>query len=640
MWKPAACIMIILSLSKPCITHAQRNPFVLESTPASAEFGYKECSFDKEAEAVYLVNDAIAEYGPDYELFTYHHVKLKILKEKGKAYGTVTIPFYRDNNFEDIIDINGYVYNYGEGLTFNQVDKKSIFKQKVNTYWGEVRFVFPDVKVGSIIEYVYTSVQKNYAGLKEWEFQQEIPVLHSKFDLTILPGAEFAYSVQKYPELKIDIVPDNEKGKISYKMENIPGLRNESYMDSRNDYVQKVNFQLAKYSNIRYMTNWAEVNREMMGNNDFYGQLKKDLPGTGDFIKDVIKDSSPVNRLKLIYDFVKKNISWNGINSRSSPNGIKDAWSKKSGSNADVNLVLANLLRAAELDAFPMLVSERPNGKVHPELTFIDQFNTVCVCVTIDGRRYYLDATEKYTPYNLTPYLLLNTTAFIVNKKNGELVYLRDTSSGFKENIFINVSINKDGIAEGTYEKASFDYAREKQLKVLKETGISSIEKNYTAAFSGLQLNDMETINDEMEKESEPVKIKAGFTYTPNRSEGYSFIPLNLMSDFTDNPFTGENRFSNINFGYTQNIFITFQMTIDDAYAIDAAPKSTRITNEDKDISFTRQVFADKEKNQLLIRISLDIKNPLFAAGQYYMIKDFYKKMYDLLNEQVVLKKK
>jgi hypothetical protein len=72
-------------------------------------------------------------------------------------------------------------------------------------------------------------------------------------------------------------------------MNNLPGLRYEPYMDARKDYLQKVNFQLSKFSGgmgaQRYMTNWEEVIRELNSESDFGQQLNKSLSGSDQFIK-------------------------------------------------------------------------------------------------------------------------------------------------------------------------------------------------------------------------------------------------------------------------------------------------------------------------------------------------------------------
>jgi hypothetical protein len=628
------CIYIFIPFIK---TNAQ-SYFANKLGVSAVELNYKECPFDKEATAVVFVDEAVSDFDEDYKLVTYHHVKLKILKDKGIDYGNIEIPYYLDDDFESIYSLEGTIYNSNDINSSVKLDKKSIYNQKENKYWGNVKFVFPGVKAGSIIEYTYVSSKKSYSGLKEWIFQQEIPVLKSSYLVSLLPNTEFNYVVQKGAGIPIDIKPYTREGKISFEMDNVAGLRNEKYIDSKNDYLQKVSFQLAKFREKNFMTTWDQVNTEMILEASFYGQLKKNLAGTDNFVKDIKGDSIDLNKMKKIYAYVRDNMSWNNINSKYSSDGIKQAWDKKTGTSGDINLILVNLLREAGLDANPMLVSERYNGKVHRESTMIDQFNTVYACVNIDNKQYYLDATVKYSSCMLTPYKILNTTAFIVSRKKGELVDIVDTTALYRENITVNAIINEEGVLNATFNEKSFDYARDYRLGNVSTKSIVENEKLFSGSITGLNFNDFKTENEDSDLNQ--LTTKGSFSLPLNNSNEYYFLTANLLTGLSDNPFINENRFSNINFGYKQSIRLTFHIKVDKKFVTDALPKSVKLKTADGDIVFSRMVFDDQQLNEMQIVSTFEIKKNLYPAIQYATIKDFYKKLFDMLNEQIVLKKK
>ena len=628
------CIYIFIPFIK---TNAQ-SYFANKLGVSAVELNYKECPFDKEATAVVFVDEAVSDFDEDYKLVTYHHVKLKILKDKGIDYGNIEIPYYLDDDFESIYSLEGTIYNSNDINSSVKLDKKSIYNQKENKYWGNVKFVFPGVKAGSIIEYTYVSSKKSYSGLKEWIFQQEIPVLKSSYLVSILPNTEFNYVVQKGAGIPIDIKSSTREGKISFEMDNVAGLRNEKYIDSKNDYLQKVSFQLAKFREKNFMTTWDQVNTEMILEATFYGQLKKNLAGTDNFVKDIKGDSVGLNKMKKVYAYVRDNMSWNNINSKYSSDGIKQAWDKKTGTSGDINLILVNLLREAGLDANPMLVSERYNGKVHRESTMIDQFNTVYACVNIDNKQYYLDATVKYSSCMLTPYKILNTTAFIVSRKKGELVDIVDTTALYRENITVNAIINEEGVLNATFNEKSFDYARDYRLGNVSTKSIVENEKLFSGSITGLNFNDFKTENEDSDLNQ--LTTKGSFSLPLNNSNEYYFLTANLLTGLSDNPFINENRFSNINFGYKQSIRLTFHIKVDKKFVTDALPKSVKLKTADGDIVFTRMVFDDQQLNEMQIVSTFEIKKNLYPAIQYATIKDFYKKLFDMLNEQIVLKKK
>ena len=78
--------------------------------------------------------------------------------------------------------------------------------------------------------------------------------------------------------------------------------------------------------------------------------------------------------------------------------------------------------------------------------------------------------------------------------------------------------------------------------------------------------------------------------------------------------------------------------TIPDGYAFEELPKNLRMIMPDTSIVFTR--MASAEQDRLSVKIILDIKKPSYSIEEYPEFKEFYKKLFDLLNEQFVYRKK
>ncbi|HEV7620500.1 MAG TPA: DUF3857 domain-containing protein, partial [Flavisolibacter sp.] len=203
------------------------------------EINYKQCPFDKNADAVVFFDKGITNYDDERKMLTYKRVRMKILKEKGVAKGDLKIYYYSDNHFESIRNIDAMVLSTDDhnNQVITRLNKNNIFDRKLNAYYSEITIALPNIKPGSIIDYRYLSEKNNYGGLKNWIFQSDIPVLLSSYNLTIVPNHEFAYSVKKSPSLPIDIKTDASEGRVSFTMKDIPGLRDEAYMGSEKDYL-------------------------------------------------------------------------------------------------------------------------------------------------------------------------------------------------------------------------------------------------------------------------------------------------------------------------------------------------------------------------------------------------------------------
>ena len=607
------------------------------------ELRMKECAFDKEAGAVVLIDEAVSSYNNEYNLITERHIRLKILKEKSIEYGNVSIPFYREDGFEFISNIEGLVIN-GDGLgqpVIQNLEKKAIYSRNISNRVGEVTFAFPSVKAGSIIEYRYRSTMKHYGGLRDWDFQREIPVVLSKYLLYVVPRAEFTYQVRRDERYPIKVNLEKNDGRVSFEMQNIPALEEEPYMDARQDYLQRVLFQLSAFNSSfggkqKTMTTWDEVAKELMNTQELGGQLTKDLPGTDDFIKLVKLNSSFFEKMNLVLNYVRTNMSWNGIDSKYSMDGVKSAWQKKKGTSGDINLILVNLLKAAGLDAYPMLVSERHHGKVRTDYPFLDQFNTVYAAVLADGKKYFLDGTNPLTPPHIIPYNILNTVAIVLNRKTGTIVMATDENLQYHDIISVMANVGEGETISGNAFISSSGYARIRRLERYSRNNTKYIDENFKQRASTV-IDSFEVLNQETDSLALQTKLK--FSAPLEGTGDYKFVPINMFSGFEHNPFLSNKRFSDINFSFKRYILYTTVINIPNNYIVDAIPKSIQLTDPEQSIVFSRELAKDAN-NKILCRIKIDFRKSHYTVDEYDNIKAFYQKMFDLLNEQIVLKKK
>jgi hypothetical protein len=627
-----------------CLTAWAQPEFETWGKLTKEERNLKVCSFDPEADAVVLLDEAVSDHDDERHLLTYRHIRIKILKDKGLPWADVAIVYYARDDFETIDDIEGNAYNFDASGNMAMVglDRKSIFTEKSTLAHHRKKFTFPGIKAGSIIEYKYKSTMKSYSGLEDWQFQQELPVVTSKYNLAILPNYEFAYMVHKSDQIPIIVKPDNTNGKIYFEMNNVPGLRDEPYMDARNDYIQRVVFQLSMYDTggfgrKKYMTSWDEVTREMLTSPSFGSQIGKSVNGTDDFINEIKLLSSPLEKMKRVYHYVHNYMGWNNYIGVYTMEGVKTAWSKKSGSITDVNMVLLNLLKEAGLDAYPLLVSTRDHGKVSTQYPFVDQFSGMYALVVIGDKKYYLNAVDPNAQPEMVPLSILNTTGFIVSRKNGGILQITDEALQYKESMTTSLQISAANTITGVSYTNSQHYARTQRLSSWKRNGqryIDGLRKDGSSiVIDSFNLKNQDT-------DSLPLQQYVRFKGPATVTGDYIFVPVNLLSGFETNPFIATNRFSDINFGFRRDVSFSTYIDIPEGYAPDVLPKSVQLVNADKTVFFIREIFNDAATNKILARIRIELRKSLYGAEEYEELKEFYKKMFDMLNEQIVFKKK
>lgn len=599
------------------------------------DLALKECAFDKNADAVIIFETGLSNYNDEYNLVTEKRVRMKILKEKGIDRANIRIRFYSKDKFESITRIKGVTGNVGDnGLSLTKLDPKTIYTRKLNDVFSEIVFAMPNVKVGSIIEYSYESIMEHYGGLDDWYFQQELPVMLSSYKLYVVPDASFNYLVKKSTFLPISIVQG--EGNVVFEMKNIAGLRDEAYSTSYRDYLQRVSFQLSSVnlrsgSVAKYGNDWKELAKNLAEHKDFGGQINKNIstPASAQWAS----YTDPYSKMQFIYNYVRRNFQWNNIYSIYSMDGLKPVVEKKRGTAGDLNLLMINMLKEAGLEVYPLLVSERDHGRVDSAYSFIDQFNKVVALVRLDGGRYILDATDYVTPCNMIPGDLLNTVGFVVDKKKPGFIHLNDNNKKRRYFIRLDGQVSTDGIVKADAQMACYDYAR-----LGKAEEYNRNKQKYMEQFSTGELK-IDSFNiTGVDSDSVALQHDISVEYSLGKSGSYYLLKYNLFTGFDKNPFIADYRFTDIDFGAKYSCVLSGKFKVPEQFVPDALPKNQTLRTADKQLQASREI---KNSGDVIeIFLTIDFNAFSYSADDYDIIKDFFSKMTDMLNEPVILKLK
>ena len=622
-----------------------------------ADLLLKECEFDKDAEAYTLLNSGDVYYNivaENFNIVTNRRTRIKILKEKGLDRANVKLHFYSKSNYEEIRNISGVTYNIDNAgnIVTTKLEKSSVYIKKLNNKVSEVSFTMPDVKVGSVIEFKYTDTKKSIRDLDDWYFQDDIPTRISSYRIRIPSVFRFAMQVLTYQpiEQKDEVINDNLYYKASsistrseektYVLKNVPALRDEPFMGAEKDYLQRIVSQLnsivyASGEVDEVQSTWPKLTQDLLEDEDFGLQLKKNLPHTkslDDSLKNIQDD---YHRMILIHDYVRKNMNWNGRESIYSSDGIKSAWDKKSGSNAELNFILIDLLRDAGIKAYPLLVSTKDNGTVNTIYPFLEQFNNTMTCVFIGDKRYILNAADKYNPAYLIPYDVLNNDAFIVDKEYGGWIKLSNEKHSWRNVVTMFAQITPDAVMTGNATVYSYGYSRNPREKKWIEDK-SNFKDYFTKGFTAMKVENIQVEN--QDKDSLPLQQKLDFSLPVNSSGEYKYFTLNLFQGLEKNPFIADKRQTDIEFNYPQSYTLVGKVTLPDGYEFDDLPKSIKMIMPDSSITLQRLI--QPGNGSIDFRISLDFFQSYYSANAYPLLQEFYKKLFTTLNEQIVIKKK
>jgi hypothetical protein len=264
--------------------------------------------------------------------------------------------------------------------------------------------------------------------------------------------------------------------------------------------------------------------------------------------------------------------------------------------------------------------------------------NKMVVYVPVDTTsQYVLDATNKYNLYNQIPKAELNTFGLTLDEPDNayKMVFLSDDEPVMQEGFF-NSEIAPDGKMTGTGVITSAGYNKISAVRDYNVLGENKYIDSMRSAANNVKISGFGMQN--MDVDSLPLIQKFNFDVSlPGADEHYIYFGTNLFSLIGDNPFKAETRVSDIDFGYRRDYSISGLYKIPDGYKVDALPKSITLVMPDKSIIFKRTVA--QENGTILVRYLIDHRKSIYFSNNYPDIRNFYQKMYELLAEQVVLKK-
>jgi len=626
-----------------------------------ADLELKDCPFDAGASAFKLIDLGKVYFLRNIDstspFFTMHErrVRIKILKSSGLIFGNLHIPFFSAANEERIIKIEACTFNLSEGHKIRRtiVQKSSIYNRRINKQSSEMTIVFPEVKVGSVIEYKYLIQKKSVTEIKDWYFQSNIPTKYSSYEInipsifhfTIHPLTADSLEMRKKRHTDRMLVKGTAASpEISQKifiMRNLPAVQNEPYMGSARDYMQRLSFRLIEmdYGNgitINANSEWNEVVTELNKDPHFGSQLNQKLPEAADLMAAAKAYNGLENKMTFLYQYIQKKIQWNEEESIYSFKGIKKTFIDQSGSSGDLNLLLLSLLNQAGIKALPVLFSTRNNGLVNTTLPFISQFNTVMVLVATDDKEYLLDAANKNVTYHLKPEKVLNTKGFVVMEGTERWLEISDSLNSFRNITAISAYIDTSGTMKGDVLVSSSGYARKERIEDLQKSREIFMDRYFKKQYPSLRTSDL--LIENVENDALALEQKIPFSIQLNQSGPYQYFNLNMFSGLEDNPFIAAKRQTDIEFGYLQEYRMYANFSIPANYFFEQLPQDISLIMPDTSIHFKR--FITTGSNEINIRISIDFNRSWFSVAEYPEFAAFYKILLFKLNEQVVLRKK
>jgi hypothetical protein len=297
------------------------------------------------------------------------------------------------------------------------------------------------------------------------------------------------------------------------------------------------------------------------------------------------------------------------------------------------------------LNAHPLLVSTHDNGIVNTidagtyESPGFYQFNKVVAYLELDSIPYVLDATQKGTPVHLIPRDILMTQGLAIEKVDsyewGWKTLWKDGATA-KNTIRVTGNIDAAGKMSGEAVITSYDYARLSRIATAKAGKEKFIEQYASDPNAKLTVEGVEFAN--LDSDSLPLTQTVKFNKVLNTSGDYKYFSVNLLTGLEKNPFVADQRSADVFFGCNQRFEIYGNFFLPEDYQFDELPKNLRMIMPDTSITVLRQ--SQVYENSLQTRIQIEFKKPMYSPAEYPDLQAFYQRLFEVLNEQFVVRKK
>ncbi len=617
---------------------------------------------DPEAAAVVLYEEESTRYDflSSGQLQVYHKyfVRIKILTDEGLDYANRSVSCYlgrtRQDN-ETLGGLSGNTFNLENGkVVKTPLSKNHIFEEKVSDSQMRTKFSFPSVKPGSVIEYRYEIQTPHYTYLPDVFFQRSIPVKYSKYELLIPEYFTFRKETKGSEPIKYTEKIENQTFIIGsqrlsctcenmlFEVENLPGLKDESYVWCLKDFMSRVTFELegivipgSVYK--QFSSSWKTVEGEMLNYGNFGKQFNHKL-FKDEFATLLKPEMDGIAKVKAIYNMVRSKVKWDDKSTvwASDP---KDALKKGIGTSGEINALLICALREAGYNAYPVVMSQRDKGRLPYTHPTIDSFNYFIVACDIDGNPVYMDAAAKYGDINVLPLeCMSNYTRSIRSDNLSDWVDLSViNSTANRHSVSVIMEFNPDGALSGEIAENLSGEARyvfREHYDGYKDQN-EYIEKRQSE--DKIQITDFKA--EGMSNDED--KTVLSFKCTKNDVVlGDDHIYLNpiLVPIYSENPFKAEQRKLPVEFSYPLSLTINTVLKIPEGYAVEELPKPQRLSLNDDEASFVYRI-QDDGKGSIVVGLRYNLKKIIYAQTEYEHLRDFFTHLVNANTSQIVLKK-
>lgn len=659
-----ACMLFIVFATP---AQSQKNKFKLGEVTAQ-DFSLKYYPIDSSAHAVVLANIGSSAYEVDntggFNVIFQKHSRIRLLNRNAFDEATITIPLYLSGLFKDkIVKVEAYTYSLqGDELVKTKLEKSSIFEEKVNNFFMLAKFTMPNLTEGCIVDIKYTISSPFERSLKDWYFQESIPVLYSEYTCSVPAIYDFVFIRQGFNpgkpvekktvsatfSLRNSSAADRaqyytlntEIHSTKWIIENIPKTTSESFSSSVKNRVDKVEFQL---SSIQFpnqpiqpiMNSWAKASEEMLKREDFGLELTRNAGWVKDELEKIVgsKETS-LEAAKKIYYYVRDNFTCKDHSALYTNNNLKKVFQAKAGNVAEINLLLVTMLRTQGFASSPIILSTRDNGKAFEIYPVMDKFNYVICALKFDNNQILLDASYSKMGFGRLHKNAYNNFGRMI-EADPEMVEMRADSIVETQITSVRLYHNKQDELEGELSVYNGNYGSYSIREQLTQKPIADYLKTTLGNFPS-EYHPTNATLDSLTKYEDPVKFYCNLKLDKVAEDIIYFDPI-LYNSLKENPFIAGERKYPVELESAFKDVFSLVMEVPKGYKVDEMPKSERVSFNENEGMF--EYLISNTGGFIEIKCTLSLTKATFEPEDYQNLREFFAHVVRKESEQIIFKK-
>jgi len=601
-------------------------------------------------------------------------MRVKILNKNGFRIGSYEIGYNKStlSNFiggtvESITELKGVTFNLEEGeILKTELDSNSVFDEKYEGDYKLRKFAMPALKEGSIYDVTYTIKSVYEDNLRSWSFQSDFPCLWSEYQIRvpesyhyrmkIFGDSLFDIATKKMVEERFDINTvyrranyiqninlSGKSNELRWVKTNEPAIVKEPYVNSVKNYIDRISFkwdyfqlnaQSVKYNNY---SSWKDASISYISRKDLRESLGEDNFWLDRTVGLLIGEAkSPDEKIRKIYYFIRNHFTCYQHIGIYPHQNLLDVYKSRSGTEAEINLLLVAMIRHANIPAHPAILSTRENGLANYDLPMMNEYNYLFCVVDDEEREVKLDASWPKNPFGRLMENCYNGGARILDEENPKFISLLPDSLLEKKKTQVFISADDSGNVAGNLTTV---YGYEHGYKI-REAIKKESKKEYFRKELARYGDEIEITNEDLDS-LENYDLPLTLHYDMNFREFLKsdIIYFKPVMDYSvgANPFTSLERHFPVEMPYKMDYVYLLSLDIPRGFQVEEIPRSERITLGDNLGVFEYIIQQNPDNIQMQIRMKLNKTS--FSIAEYSSLREFYSHIVRKESDQIVFKK-